>query len=74
MFNSPFDNTKSSLNLDWNGSSFFANSNSLQFQKNKAYDLIIGLKKILNYKKMNIIYDEFNDKWWITFLCLPYIE
>jgi len=37
------------------------------------YDLEKDLKNILNYKKINIIYHETDNKWWITFLNLPYM-
>jgi hypothetical protein len=63
-----------SMNLSCEDSGYSANNGQLFIEKNKAYDLNIGLKTILNYKKINIIYDESKDKWWITFLCLPHIE
>lgn len=68
------NSNRTSMNLSWDGSQWSTNGNSLRIEKDKAYDVTIGLKTILNYKKINIIYDATKDKWWIIFLCLPYVE
>jgi len=63
-------------NLTWdtNGShKWVANGGSLIFTYGKLYDLDKELKILLNYKKLNIIYHEVDNKWWITFLNLPYL-
>jgi len=65
---------KVSMNLAISSSGYYINNDQLLIPKGNAYDLNIGLKTILNFKKINIIYDATKDKWWITFLCLPYIE
>jgi hypothetical protein len=63
-----------SLNLIWNGApGWYTNDNSLQFTNQKMYELEKDLRNILNYKKINIIYHETDNKWWITFLNLPYM-
>lgn len=62
------------FNLTWNGSpGWYTNGNGLQFTNGKLYDLDKELKILLNYKKINIIYHELDNKWWITFLNLPYL-
>ena len=69
----PPDGTNN-LNLIWNGSpGWYANGNgnTQNFNNGHVYDLSLELKKILNYKKLNIIYHDADNKWWITFLGLP---
>jgi len=71
--NYPQDGSNS-LNLVWNGSpGWYTNGNGLQFTNGKMYDLDKELRLLLNYKKLNIIYHELDNKWWITFLNLPFI-
>lgn len=70
--NYPKDGTHS-LNLTWSGSGWHATRNTLHFINEKMYELEKDLKLILNYKKINIIYDAGDNKWWITFLNLPYM-
>jgi len=57
----------------YNPPKWVANGGSLIFQNGKLYDLVKDLKILLNYKKINIIYHEFDNKWYITFLILPYL-
>jgi hypothetical protein len=61
------------LNLSWSGSGWYATRNTLHFINEKMYELEKDLRNILNYKKINIIYHETDNKWWITFLNLPYM-
>jgi hypothetical protein len=73
--NYPLDGSKS-LNLIWDshpGSGTTANNSSLRFTDYKIYELEKDFRIILNYKKINIIYHETDNKWWITFLYLPYM-
>ena len=63
-----------SLNLTWNGSpGWYTAGTAQQFTNQKMFDLEKDLRIILNYKKINIIYHETDNKWWITFLNLPYM-
>jgi hypothetical protein len=69
--NYPSDGTNS-LNLIWNGNPGWNTKNSTQnFNNGQVYDLSLELKKILNNKKLNIIFHSKDNKWWITFLGLP---
>ncbi len=68
--NYPQDGSNS-LNLIWNGSPGW--NAGTQFTNQKMYELEKDLRNILNYKKINIIYHETDNKWWITFLNLPYM-
>jgi hypothetical protein len=69
----PLDGTNS-LNLTWESTpGWGANDNTLKFTNQKMYELEKDLRLILNYKKINIIYHEIDNKWWITFLNLPYM-
>ena len=61
------------LNLSWSSSGWYATRNTLHFINEKMYELEKDLKLILNYKKINIIYDAGDNKWWITFMYLPYM-
>jgi len=71
--NYPQDDSNS-LYLNWDCSpGWKTNGNTLSFTNGKLYELNKELRKILNYKKLNIIYHEVDNKWWITFLCLPFI-
>jgi len=63
-----------SLNLIWQGNGWYTNGNSLLFVNQKMYDLEKDLKTILNYKEINIIYHETDNKWWITFFNLHYMD
>ena len=61
-----------SLNLNgWDQDGWLINNNAVRFKN--IYELEKDLRNILNYKKINIIYNEMNNKWWITFLYLPYV-
>jgi len=70
----PLDGTNS-LNLTWEGhpDGWKRINSSNYFGCQKMYDLEKDLRIILNYKKINIIYHETDNKWWITFLNLPYM-
>jgi hypothetical protein len=69
--NYPQDGSNS-YNFHWNGSGWYANESSLHFE-NGMYELEKDLRIMLNYKKINIIYNIGDYKWWITFLNLPYM-
>lgn len=62
-------------NLTWNGSpGWYVNGGNTQnFNEGHVYDLSLELKKLVNIKKLNIIYHSIDNKWWITFLYLPYM-
>ena len=62
-----------SLNLTWDGTSNGWMSPNNYFRCQMMYELEKDLRIILNYKKINIIYHETDNKWWITFLNLPYM-